>query len=477
MSCVTGDENIIPAFGYEGSAAKISCPYPEGYEDYEKYLCKDDCGSDEVLVTSQENKYKYSIYDDKRTRTFIVTISDLQFNDAGKYWCGVSRTGRDIYTEVKLEVGNDIWSKTPTKIQGNEEGSVSFKCRYETEPVNNLKYICRGNRLSTCLKQAIVTSDNTQNGRFTLMDDKNARAFTVTISSLNLGDSGWYLFGVQRNTGSDGFCAFELTVKEWCCVTSKYIKGIERRSVTWQCPYPHEHRNNRMFICKGNQRSNCRDIMGQSRFTVHSVYQSSFSVTITNLEARDAGTYWCRSNSEWSVGNYIQFHLSVEKEQMTQPITKNVLKDPPKRKQTEVYRVQTGTVATIITTSTTAVVAEKSHQDAALYGLLAVPPVLLTIVIIVLIKVCKKKCHKVKEAEVVKNVYKNEAGDSKDAMDGGDVYENHDDLIMHSKQRNCQEQSTPYSPDDPYYEDEFQYGNLSPNEDIYCNEFFYKTQR
>lgn len=134
-------------------------------------------------------------------------------------------------------------------------------------------------------------------------------------------------------------------------------------------------------------------------------------------------------------------------------------------------------MATIITTSTTAVVAEKSHQDAALYGLLAVPPVLLTIVIIVLIKVCKKKCHKVKEAEVVKNVYKNEAGDSKDAMDGGDVYENHDDLIMHSKQRNCQEQSTPYSPDDPYYEDEFQYGNLSPNEDIYCNEFFYKTQR
>lgn len=85
---MTSDENVIPAFGYKGSSAKISCLYPEGYEDYEKYLCKDDCGSDEVLVKSQENKYKYSIYDDKGTRTFIVTISDLRFNDAGKYFVG-----------------------------------------------------------------------------------------------------------------------------------------------------------------------------------------------------------------------------------------------------------------------------------------------------------------------------------------------------------------------------------------------------
>ncbi|KAM4595793.1 CMRF35-like molecule 3 [Fundulus diaphanus] len=215
LSCVTSGEDVITVFGYEDSAAVVSCPYAEGYEDYEKYLCKADCGSDDdvLITTSQRNKYKYSIDDDKRSRIFRVTISNLRFEDAGKYWCGVSRTGKDLYTEVKLEVGKDIWDQTPTKIQGNEEGSVSIRCRYETEPVNNLKYICRGNRRSTCLRQALVTSNNRRNGRFTLTDDKNAKDFTVTISSLKLNDSGWYLFGVQRDRGWDEFCAFDLKVK------------------------------------------------------------------------------------------------------------------------------------------------------------------------------------------------------------------------------------------------------------------------
>uniref|UniRef100_A0A096LW45 Ig-like domain-containing protein n=1 Tax=Poecilia formosa TaxID=48698 RepID=A0A096LW45_POEFO len=210
----------------------------------------------------------------------------------------------------------------------------------------------------------------------------NARVFTVTISRLSLRDSGSYLFGVQRNAGWDGFCAFELEVKDWCCVTSKYMKGIEGRQITWQCPYPREHRNNRMFICKGNQRSDCTDMMGQTRFAVHSVSSSSFSVSITNLEARDAGTYWCRSNSEWSVGSYIQVHLSVDRA----------------RRRT-VYQRQTTTVTAKVTTAspqTTTSIPDESDQGGALYGLFVGPPVLLMIVIIIILVVCKKKCHKVK---------------------------------------------------------------------------------
>ncbi|KAM4584523.1 CMRF35-like molecule 3 [Odontesthes bonariensis] len=108
LSCVTSAAGVIHVFGYEGRDVQVSCSYESGYEDYEKYLCKNNCGnSDVLLTTSERNKTKYSIYDDKKTRIFTTTISDLRSIDAGKYWCGVTKTGKDFYTEVQLETTKD----------------------------------------------------------------------------------------------------------------------------------------------------------------------------------------------------------------------------------------------------------------------------------------------------------------------------------------------------------------------------------
>uniref|UniRef100_A0A3B4F8A1 Immunoglobulin V-set domain-containing protein n=1 Tax=Pundamilia nyererei TaxID=303518 RepID=A0A3B4F8A1_9CICH len=103
--CVTSAVGVIHVTGYVGSIVKVSCSYDEGYESYEKYLCKNDCGDSDVLITTSESwKNKYRINDDKTARIFTTTISDLHSEDAGKYWCGVTRTGKDIYTEVKLKL-------------------------------------------------------------------------------------------------------------------------------------------------------------------------------------------------------------------------------------------------------------------------------------------------------------------------------------------------------------------------------------
>uniref|UniRef100_A0A8P4G4U2 Immunoglobulin domain-containing protein n=1 Tax=Dicentrarchus labrax TaxID=13489 RepID=A0A8P4G4U2_DICLA len=100
-----------------------------------------------------------------------------------------------------------------TKVQGYETGSVSFSCPYESEYLNNIKYICRGNQPSTCLQQALITSDHKPNRQFTLTDDTASRKFTVTITGVTQRDSGSYLCGVHRNTGLDVFSAVELEVK------------------------------------------------------------------------------------------------------------------------------------------------------------------------------------------------------------------------------------------------------------------------
>uniref|UniRef100_A0A4W6E1U7 Ig-like domain-containing protein n=1 Tax=Lates calcarifer TaxID=8187 RepID=A0A4W6E1U7_LATCA len=359
-SCCDRSTNIQ---SYEGGSVSISCSYESEDQNNLKYICRgkqpSTCLQQALITSDNKRKGRFRLTDDKESRKFTVNITSLTQEDSGSYLCGVHRnTGLDVFSAAELEVkvkpqarltsgsslqddvssssfsvtitelkaddagtywcGSDSqWSPgNYTKIQllvGYEGGSVSISCSYESEDQNNLKYICRGKQPSTCLQQALITSDNTHNAQFRLTDDKESRKFTVNITSLTQEDSGSYLCGVHRNTGLDVFSA-------WCCVKSNILTGTMGRPLTMQCPYPPQHETNRKFLCKGDQHNNCTDMVtsqtsGQTdlRFTLQDdVSSSSFSVTITELKADDAGTYWCGSDSQWSPGNYTKIQEGEE---------------------------------------------------------------------------------------------------------------------------------------------------------------------
>ncbi|XP_037621491.1 polymeric immunoglobulin receptor-like isoform X2 [Sebastes umbrosus] len=461
LSCVTSAVAEIHASGHEGGQVKVSCPYGEGYESYEKYLCKNVCGNDDVLIkTTEANKNKYSIHDDKQKRVFTATISDLSRTDAGKYWCGVTRNGKDIYTEVKLEVGQDSCCDGSTKVQSHEESSVSISCQYESKHQNDLKYICRGNQLSTCLEKALITSDNTQNGQFRLTDEKMLRKFTVTITSLTQNNSGPYLCGVHGNTGLDVFSAFELEVKEWCCVKSNKQSGIVGRPVTLQCPYPSQHRHNRKFLCKGDHRNNCTDMVtSQSRFKLQDDDSSgSFLVTIREMKAGDAGTYWCGSDSQWSTGNYTKIQLSVVFPQQTSTV------------------ISTITVVEPVGSQSTHIPGKHIEDAAPFHPVVFIVPAVLLILTFALVMVFKYKCYKVRGAGANVNRNKTKAAKTEEVESVADIYENQD--VARSMQGSSKPQSACQHYDDAgETQQEPVYQNYTTTDDIYCNQVTIKANR
>ncbi|XP_039860521.1 polymeric immunoglobulin receptor-like [Simochromis diagramma] len=584
LICVTSAVGVIHVTGYLGSEVKISCSYGPGYQSYQKYLCRNDCGSGDVLITtSNPVKNKHRIHDDKTARIFTTTISDLHSTDAGKYWCGVTRNWKDIYTEVKLELVPDSCCNSVTKIESYAGYSVSFSCPYESRYQNNLKYICRGtrpsmclqqalitsynkengrfrlndenmstkfttkissltqsdsgrylcgiqrnsdlhlfcafelkvkdhccdtvtniesyegysesincpyenqyqnslkyicrgNQPSTCLQDALITSNNRENGRFRLNDVKMSRIFTVTISSLTQSDSGHYLCGVQTNSDHDVFSAVELQVKEWCCVTSTEITGTVGQPLTLQCPYPSQHRDNRKFLCKGDHRNSCRDmVMSKSRFALQGgIYSNSFSVTITKLEEADAGTYWCGSDSQWRVGNYTKIQLSVVFLQHTSTVPSTV-KPPGKTVPPTVENLVKSITSTMKALGKTQKqTPSQPIKDSTLYVLFAVPPVLLSLIGILVVVVYKWKHHKVKEDEttVDRNAPKAEGLEEVMGAMESNIYGNQE-VVMYSKKQTSKQQSACAQ-----YEDEEQdYENFTIFEDIYCNENFHKANR
>ncbi|XP_025763751.1 polymeric immunoglobulin receptor [Oreochromis niloticus] len=396
---------------------------------------------------------------------FTTKISRLTQSDSGRYLCGIQRNSDlHLFCAFELKV-KDHCCDTVTNIESYEGYSESIKCPYESQYQNSLKYICRGNRPSTCLQQALITSNNRENGRVRLDDVKMSRIFTVIISGLTQSDSGYYLCGVQTNSDHDVFSAVELRVKEWCCVRSTEITGTVGHPLTLQCPYPQQHRDNKKFLCKGDHRNSCRDmVMSESRFALRDdIYSSSFSVMITKLEEADAGTYWCGSDSRWRVGNYVKIQLSVVFLQHTSTVPSTV-KTPGKTVPPTVEnlgKTQTQTPSQPV-------------KDAALYVLFAVPPVLLLLIGILVVVVYKWKHHKVKEGEatVDRNALKAEGLEEVMGAMENNIYGNQE-VVMYSKKQTSKQQSACAQ-----YEDEEQdYENFTTSEDIYCNENFHKANR
>ncbi|XP_072571378.1 CMRF35-like molecule 5 isoform X2 [Paramormyrops kingsleyae] len=93
--------------GYEGGKVDIDCPYPADYIHNAKSWCRHPCN--DVLVKSEKSdtyisKGRVSLYDNPNGRSFRVTINKLTLKDAGVYYCGVEKWGKDIYTEVHVKV-------------------------------------------------------------------------------------------------------------------------------------------------------------------------------------------------------------------------------------------------------------------------------------------------------------------------------------------------------------------------------------
>uniref|UniRef100_A0AAX7VRT9 Immunoglobulin domain-containing protein n=2 Tax=Astatotilapia calliptera TaxID=8154 RepID=A0AAX7VRT9_ASTCA len=457
----------------------------------------------QALITSKKKKIgRFSML-----TQFTTKISSLTQSDSGRYLCGIQRNSDlHLFYAFELKV-KDRCCDTVTNIESYEGYSESINCPHENQYQNSLKYICRGNQPSTCLQDALITSNNRENGRFRLNDVKMSRIFTVTISSLTQSDSGHYLCGVQTNSDHDVFSAVELRVKVWCCVTSTEITGTVGQPLTLQCPYPSQHRDNRKFLCKGDHRNSCRDMVtSKSRFALQGgVYSNSFSVTITKLEEEDAGTYWCGSDSQWRVGNYTKIQLSVVFLQHTSTVPSTVktpgktvpstvktpgktvpstVKTPGKTVPSTVKtpgKTVPSTVESLVKTSTMKTLGKAQTQtpgqpvkDSALYVPFTVPLVLLLLMGIFVVVVYKWKHYKVKEDEapVDRNAPKAEGLEEVIGAMENDIYGNQE-VVMYSKKQTSKQQSACAQ-----YEDEEQdYENFTISEDIYCNENFHKANR
>ncbi|NXD85770.1 CLM7 protein, partial [Halcyon senegalensis] len=96
--------------GRTGENLSLPCWYSPGYEGYNKYWCQgprwDSCRK--VVETAgrevPQKRGRVSIQDNHIFRVVLLTVENLSKADAGSYWCGIERTGRDLMKLVTVKV-------------------------------------------------------------------------------------------------------------------------------------------------------------------------------------------------------------------------------------------------------------------------------------------------------------------------------------------------------------------------------------
>ncbi|KAI4879912.1 hypothetical protein NFI96_003642, partial [Prochilodus magdalenae] len=105
--CCGGSKTVT---GYLGETVTINCPYPEQFESKLKVLYKlDRQYFTELISTTDSQRDRFSISDNRSSDVLSVRISDVREDDGGVYYCAVWISGGPVgyfslYTETQLDV-------------------------------------------------------------------------------------------------------------------------------------------------------------------------------------------------------------------------------------------------------------------------------------------------------------------------------------------------------------------------------------
>ncbi|KAG6935442.1 CMRF35-like molecule 5 [Chelydra serpentina] len=188
----------------QGGALTTVCHYNEhNYSQREKFWCKERSDLEcHTLVLSSPAAGRNSLnppnarvnLKDSGTGWISVSMAELQVEDSGIYWCGVSDDLKIIQLKkIKLAVSYEA----PMTLSAKKGDSISLNCSYsmmdDSRRPNNFTW-CKMVTATRCQPVVSVEIDkivNTQ-GRTRIQTDMRYRVIIVTLVVLQLRDSGEY---------------------------------------------------------------------------------------------------------------------------------------------------------------------------------------------------------------------------------------------------------------------------------------------
>uniref|UniRef100_I3KQE4 Immunoglobulin domain-containing protein n=1 Tax=Oreochromis niloticus TaxID=8128 RepID=I3KQE4_ORENI len=191
-----------------------------------------------------------------------------------------------------------------SKVSVKTGKSISIPCLYDSQYVNNVKYLCEGYYWRYC-SDAVKTNKPDPSGKYFISDDKGKKIFTVTINQLTNENTdywcmveidGWVDDGVHFQlsvtSGESPYLFIFLEGTPSLYVDHQKITGYIGENITVRC---HHSISGEMKWCRLGR--NCvtgsSGSIDETTVTAHMTEPNVFTVTMSGLKSENTGCYWC----------------------------------------------------------------------------------------------------------------------------------------------------------------------------------------
>ncbi|OXB59397.1 hypothetical protein ASZ78_009697 [Callipepla squamata] len=243
--------------GQEGETLSLRCWYARGYEGYNKYWCRGAARAScrKVVETAgievPVRNGRVSIADNRLFCVVLLTVEELSREDAGSYWCGVERAGRDIMGPVTLTVravpcelgitperDNVYDNELDLRKAGDSSALSSQPLSYQPGYEHHAKVWCKSRFFSISCSYMAQTDGSevvVTQGRVSIRDNHTALTFTVTMSDVTPGDAGQYYCGAVQILRHNQWHGTEVLISE---VVAATVEASDVRTLTETTPSP-----------------------------------------------------------------------------------------------------------------------------------------------------------------------------------------------------------------------------------------------
>ncbi|XP_027752610.1 polymeric immunoglobulin receptor-like isoform X2 [Empidonax traillii] len=289
----------------EGGTLHIQCPYADETRKQEwKVWCRlrdERCYENAVATNSEmsQTRDRVTIKDDPTAKTVSVTMTGLQAQDSGTYFCAVSlghgyysplkTISLNVFKEVLLWELDTLWLKCPYNIWGQSTTWCRREGQTKCGVMASTDYSTRSNSRAPHDRTSI-TNNNYQG------------AVTVTMKKLQAQDSGTYWCALR--SGRTRVMEVVLSVFKR---TQQYT-AEESGNVSVRCLYKNtDYGAVSKAWCKEGAGTPCEILVTTSseasgnqrtsqdgRVRIQDDTQRGIvTITMEQLQTQDSGVYWC----------------------------------------------------------------------------------------------------------------------------------------------------------------------------------------